>query len=141
MLAPDRTESLGSLDGEMVVLPALPSVPSWFGEQGCRSATPPGCVKAKGFSDWGTHFSCAGRAQDLARGRGRASKAEALNLLIFSRWIPSLKVTQVKVPGEKRFSIPNMGEPLRHPGRPSFLKPLFTYRRWRLNKHNARYPL
>ena len=72
----------------------------------------------------GTRFPCAGWAQDLAWGRGRASKAEALTPpLIFS--VDSLfESLPSRFLERKRLSMSDM--PLRHPGQLPFLKHLLT---------------
>lgn len=72
----------------------------------------------------GTCFPCAGWAEDLAWGRGRASKAEALTPpLIFS--VDSLfESLPSRFLEKKRLSISDV--PLRHPGQLPFLKHLLT---------------
>ena len=125
-LAPGEQKVWGSLDGrQLAVHPALLSVPRWFKD----SDTGLPLLWSVPKQRWsqivcGTCFPCAGWAQDLAWGRGRASKAEALTPpLIFS--VDSLfESLPSRFLERKRLSMSDM--PLRHPGQLPFLKHLLT---------------
>lgn len=102
LLAPGGTKSLGSLDREKPVLPALPLVPCCFREQWCRSDTPLEVRKwSRSQTIGGTHFSHAGWAQSLAWRRGRAPKSDALTFL-FSLWMPLFERFSGTFPRERR---------------------------------------